>query len=378
MPPIVITKGSSPVPLEILVVGGGGAGGDNIGGGGGGGQVLTTSGLAAPVGVGIAVVVGAGGPRSGGAASYGFVSKFSSIVAFGGGPGGEADDVPKAPNALGSAGGTGGNSSEAGGTGGLLPYLNSSETYSLANTHDGGSGGGSSLGTRTGGGGGGGGAGGNGINGVPNTAGSGGVGVQWTVNDQYYGGGGGGGGDSGTTAGTGGLGGGGNGSPTSNGSQGAAGTGGGGRNSTVNGGNGGSGVVIVAYLGVVTKASGGAVSDDGTYTYHTFTTAGHSPGSGKPIRRMHGALRACSRSPSTATALGGPAPWSRRTRLSAALGQGIGSTTHPLGQSGRARHIVDPGRAEFLPPGCRDRQRHTTCDSIRARTSSQRVGGPGA
>jgi hypothetical protein len=32
--------------------------------------------------------------------------------------------------------------------------------------------------------------------------------------------------------------------------------------------------VIVAYLGTTTKATGGTITDDGTYTYHTFTSSG--------------------------------------------------------------------------------------------------------
>lgn len=47
--------------------------------------------------------------------------------------------------------------------------------------------------------------------------------------------------------------------------------GGGGYNSA--GANGGSGIVIVAYLGAQ-RGSGGTVTNDGTYTYHTFTSTG--------------------------------------------------------------------------------------------------------
>ena len=39
-------------------------------------------------------------------------------------------------------------------------------------------------------------------------------------------------------------------------------------------GAGSQGVVIVAYLGTTTKATGGTITNDGTYTYHTFTSSG--------------------------------------------------------------------------------------------------------
>jgi hypothetical protein len=53
-----------------------------------------------------------------------------------------------------------------------------------------------------------------------------------------------------------------------------SGGGGGGNAAPYTSGAGADGVVIFAYEGTVTKATGGTITDDGVYTYHTFTSPG--------------------------------------------------------------------------------------------------------
>ena len=90
----------------------------------------------------------------------------------------------------------------------------------------------------------------------------------------HYQGGGGGSQGSGQIA-QGGPGGGGAGNASGVGVSGLANTGGGGGGGTASGsGAGGSGLAIVRYLGTTRKGTGGVVTNDGTYTYHTFTSTG--------------------------------------------------------------------------------------------------------
>jgi hypothetical protein len=54
---------------------------------------------------------------------------------------------------------------------------------------------------------------------------------------------------------------------------GGGGGGGGGDSPAASGGNGGSGIIIVRYAGSQ-KGTGGTVTSNGGYTYHTFTASG--------------------------------------------------------------------------------------------------------
>ena len=234
---------SSPISVDALVVGGGGGGGNNTGGlagaggGGAGGYIYQTS---FPIAANsYAVTIGGGGAAS----TNGANSSFSTLIAYGGGAGGDSN----------YGWGEGGSNGGSGGGAGWPGY------YTLA-TYYGGTGsqgynGGYSIGgPGQGNGGGGGGAGAAGVNATP-LPGNGGVGLANSITGTsvYYAGGGGGGAYNGI-GGTGGLGGGGNGGGpgAAVATNGAPNTGGGGGGSgyalwVALAGSGGSGIVVIRY-----------------------------------------------------------------------------------------------------------------------------------
>ncbi|KKQ06027.1 MAG: hypothetical protein US16_C0027G0005 [Candidatus Moranbacteria bacterium GW2011_GWE2_36_40] len=233
------------LPVEVLVVaGGGGSAGGYEGGAGGGGGVQYHSGWQVSAGTPVGVTVGTGGaagPTSTNGTNGGN-SAFDSLIANGGGGGG---NYAGGAGAVPGSGGSGGGASR-GAVGGTSNQgsVNGSTSYGHAGGNGPGGGG------QSGGGGGGAGAiGGNTAS--SDTGGVGGVGIASSISgaSTYYGGGGGGSSNYSTVAG--GNGGGGTGgsqytSPTA----GTANTGGGGGGERMNGigKNGGSGIVIVRYL----------------------------------------------------------------------------------------------------------------------------------
>jgi hypothetical protein len=237
--------------VSALLVGGGGAGGGNYAGGGGGAGGVILSAVNVTPSTVYTVIVGNGGIAGSGNVSGGSGSNtvlsatgYFTLTAIGGGGGGTGG-VAGLSGGSGGGGGSGGSSNGAGGA----------CTVGQGNT--GGAGGGLNGFASVAGGGGG--AGGTGGNGSSRTAGSGGIGVYYTITalvsagqlsagNYYIAGGGGGSSDGSNTQGTGGTGGGGAG----NGSAGTSNTGGGGGGSgqssgSNNGGNGGSGVVALYY-----------------------------------------------------------------------------------------------------------------------------------
>ena len=244
------TKSGSFTPIkpgfaEVLVVAGGG--GASTGGGGAGGVCYNS---AYPlIAATYSVVVGEGGIGAQPAATTtlrtnGGNSSFDTLVAIGGGAGGE-NDVANGAQVGGSGGGGGVNSTTntngAAGTAGQGNAGGSvSITYRATPYPTAGGGGAGAVGTGP-------------INAT--TAGNGGIGVAYSTSGSttYYGGGGGGGCSVTGNYGAGGLGGGGYGGPIS-GNDGIPGTGGGGGAGgsadlvrAGKGGNGGSGVVIIKY-----------------------------------------------------------------------------------------------------------------------------------
>jgi hypothetical protein len=259
--------------------GGGGGGGHNGSGtGGGGGAAVGT--FTAPGGSAYAVVIGGGGaaqapnagPGStvpgggGGAGNVGFggqgggytglfinSSAQANAYLIAGGGGGASYE-----NANGGAGGgangvAGGNGGQAGGGGGTQTAGGSSVSQT-GSALQGGSSGSEGDGGGSGGGGGGYFGGGAGSNTNPGSAGGGGSGyfnpIQVPSATLYAG--------SGTTPGNSGE------SLRSGAGQGGA----GGNNA------GAAGRLVIRYAGTTTRATGGTITNDGTYTYHTFTSAG--------------------------------------------------------------------------------------------------------
>ena len=261
-------------PVEVLIVAGGGGGGVGSNGGGGGGAggvkyIANSGSLIASY----SVTVGAGGSGSTGRGSgtNGSNSAFGLTSATGGGRGGGHPNGggSVSPNSGGSGGG--GSYSTAGGAGtsgqGFAGGAGATSAgQPTPNDSGGGGGGAGAIGYNGMGSSGGGGAGGAGasydISGKPTIYAGGGAGATNDMNVRALGGSGG-GGDGGTPA-------------TINGDNGLANTGsggGGGNGSGGNSGAGGSGVVIIRYLGNP-KATGGTITQVGSYTIHTFTSNG--------------------------------------------------------------------------------------------------------
>lgn len=243
-----------PYVVEYLIVAGGGGGDGTCGGGGGAGGMITGS-MTIQADTVYGVSVGAGG--SGAPCCYdgNYGTKGGNSTALG-------------LTAIGGGGGTGGDRSGGSGIGAMRNVSNAG-----SGTAGQGNGGAPYQSYDNIGGGGGG-------KGAAATTQNGGVGQIWpSGGSTYYAGGGGGGARIGWTPGSGGAGGGGSGQATNNGSPASANTGGGGgaggyqSGAYYAGGNGGSGIVIFRYLGAQ-RGTGGTVTSDGTYTYHTFTSSG--------------------------------------------------------------------------------------------------------
>jgi hypothetical protein len=262
-------------PVEVLIVAGGGGGGvgSNGGGGGGAGGVKYIANSGTLLASSYSVTVGAGGAGSTGRGSgaNGSNSAFGLTTATGGGRGG------------GHATGGGSTSPNSGGSGGGGAYATAGAAGVSGQGFAGGSGAANlGLPNPSDSGGGGGGAGAVGANGQGSSggAGAGGAGVSYDISGKptiYAGGGAGATNDMNVRA-LGGSGGGGDGgTPDSkNGDDGLANTGSGGGGGNGGGGNsgaGGSGVVIIRYLGNP-KATGGTITQVGSYTIHTFTSSG--------------------------------------------------------------------------------------------------------
>lgn len=272
---------SGPLTIEWLAIGGGGGGGGyggfGNGGGGGAGGVLNGS-YSMTSAILFVITVGGGGGGGAGqvSGSTGADSTVTgggsfNLTAKGGGYGGR-----EAPGGNGGSGGGGGASG-----GGLATQSN---FVPAGFTGYGNNGGGNinQFGGFTGGGGGG--AAGVGQNGDGETkGGNGGAATSlfstWAsatstgVGGQYAGGGGG-GRDNEPPSGPG-LGGGG-GATGGGGPDATANTGsGGGGANNVRGYNGGSGIVIARYVSATAKASGGVITLNGGYVYHTFLSSGN-------------------------------------------------------------------------------------------------------
>lgn len=221
--------------IEYLVVAGGGGGGSgytsqNNGGGGGGGGVLTGTVTVTP-GSTYTIAVGAGGDANANGGNSYITGTGVNITAIGGGKGGGL-----IPTVAGGNGGSGGGGAPNGPTAGGLGTAGQGNNGAAGNPaspyHGGGGGGAGGAGVTVGG--------------------TGGIGIQSSIEGtaKYYGGGGGGGAD--TNAGQGGLGGGGNGGLPSSTlpTAGAAYTGGGGgggasQGNAISGAAGGSGIIII-------------------------------------------------------------------------------------------------------------------------------------
>jgi hypothetical protein len=256
----VFTVSAGSASGRILVVAGGGAGGggggQNGGGGGGGGGVIIHPSFTLTPGT-YTVTVGNGGTPGAALGGPGQNSVFGPLTAIGGGGGGANGGTN--PGAGGSGGGRGRDQANNFGAANQTSQSGDSGLYGFGNRGGGGVGGGCQSG------GGGGGAGGVGFDGGADcgatpqnvTISDGGVGIQWSVNGEFYGGGGGGAYESSNVAfmsagGNGGGGGGGGqlGSVARNGIAGTANRGGGGGGGQIgaSAGAGGSGIVIVAYI----------------------------------------------------------------------------------------------------------------------------------
>jgi hypothetical protein len=243
---------------DVLTIAAGGGGGANHGGGGGAGGLLYTSASAFSA-TGFAVTVGAGGAgatfNGSPVGANGTNSSVNSLVATGGGRGGDYSSNYNANNG-GSGGGAGANTNDAIGTGINGQGFNGGAKNPNFGLCGGGGGGAGAVGETC----------------LIANSGAGGVGLatysQWgsatntgqnVSGVRYFAGGGAGGGWNGAvpvgTFALGGLGGGGQSGPvvsggTSNGTAGTANTGGGGGcggGGSSNGGAGGSGIVIIRY-----------------------------------------------------------------------------------------------------------------------------------
>ena len=240
--------------VEALIIGGGGgASGTNASDAGGGAGAVVKSVFAVQPGNSINVTVGSGGSAN----SNGTFSSFNGVFAMGGGAGtylGENN-----PGASGGGTYALNTSGQLAGSTGLQGY--NGGTISGGYHYSQGSGGGGSAGAAAA------------VN--TNTAGAGGAATSiysnWAsatstgVGGAYAGGG---GGRNVSTYGAGGGGGAGGGSAGTVNAIANTGSGGG-----ASAGVGGSGVVIIRYTGSQ-KGSGGTITSNGGYTYHTFTTVG--------------------------------------------------------------------------------------------------------
>jgi hypothetical protein len=271
---------SQPATLSVTAFlwGGGGGGGYFSGAGGGSGSATGT--FTAGGGSSFAVVVGGGGssqaPNAGPGSSvpggggltgnlgYGgqgggysgvFITSASQANAYliAGGGGGAAYEGAAGGAGGGTTGVAGGSGGNAGGGGGTQSAGGTSVS-SAGTALQGGSSGSEGDGGGSGGGGGGYYGGGAGSNTNPGSAGGGGSGYfnpTYIINATLYQG-------SGTTPGN-----------SSDSLRNGSGNGG------ASGNNAGTaGRVVIRYLGVTARATGGTITNDGTYTYHTFTTAG--------------------------------------------------------------------------------------------------------
>lgn len=259
-----------PYTVTVLVVAGGGGGGKgnstgNGGGGGAGGYVYQNYTVSPG---GWWTTVGPGGIGGGYGASGGN-SGFGSLVAIGGGAGGDPSAHPDGYTG-GSGGGGAGNSCD-------------NRHYGASGTSGQGNNGGGASPACIKGAGGGGGASGGGDCGSCHTgsvAGSGGSGVTFDIsgNSTQYAGGGGGAINDGATAGSGSYGGGNGADGGGVAGSGAANTGGGGGGAGGKSGSwsgsGGSGVVIIRYNPATMNADGGSKYANGSDYVHVFTGSG--------------------------------------------------------------------------------------------------------
>ena len=262
---------STPLGLiDLLVVGagGGGASGPSGGGGAGGLQYFPNYSV---VFTSYQLQVGSGSADQNGQNSF-----FGPLISFGGGKAGRYN--------TGTAG-WGRNGGSGGGGGVQADQPSPPFTYNYPGTGSTGQGnsGGQGGYYNTYGAGGGGGAGAAGADAALNTPGAGGAGRNIAAFANIGGSpagwfaGGGGGGSHQRGGGSGGIGGGGDGSSGLAYNHGVDGTGGGGGGNGWNGGTGtrgGSGIVALRYQGTTALATGGTITIDSGYVYHTFTETG--------------------------------------------------------------------------------------------------------
>ena len=268
-----IALGNVGYNIELLMFGGGGGGGGGFAGGGGGGGGCVYATYFVIPGVTYVVAVGAGGGNfSTGADTSFYPQNFStisdgSIVAYGGGRGGN----------------DGGAGPDPGGCGGGGTWRNATGKFgAIAYQRQGFNGGRGTeaIGYTSSAGAGGGGTGGSGGDASSGTGGTGGAAsaTYFRGSAEYFGAGGGGGGN---TAGAGGgypgtsIGGaGGAGTGGSSGSSATAGRasggGGGGANGYGAGGSGSAGILFLRYLGSQ-RGTGGTVTTSGNFTIHSYT-----------------------------------------------------------------------------------------------------------
>lgn len=248
--PTTNTQVNFALDIEYLILAGGGAGGfgngadsgTNFGGGGGAGGFISSSFQSLPTGT-YPITIGSGGVANFGKGSNGTNSTFLSNTAIGGGAGGGLSAVN---GNNGGSGGGGARPSGAPGTGSLGQGNSGGGPGNVTNNRCGGGGGGAQSAAVT-----------------PtelNPRGNAGSAKAWVTGVNYGSGGGGENGGGAPGFGNGGFGNGGNGGYQNPGPQ-----------------NGQAGVVIIRYpiLQRPQYPTGGTITTDGTFTYHTFTSAGN-------------------------------------------------------------------------------------------------------
>ena len=256
--------------VQVLVVGAGGGGstGPSGGGGAGGLQYFPNFNLVFPS---YQILVGSGSANQSGQNSY-----FGPYISFGGG---KAGSYSTSTDGYGKNGGSGG----GGGVQATQPSPPFTYNYPGTGSTGQGNNGGQGGFYNTYGAGGGGGAGAAGADAALNTPGAGGAGSYVEAFAAIGGSpagwfaGGGGGGSHQRGGGSGGLGGGGDGSSNLAYNHGVDGTGGGGGGNGWSGGTGtrgGSGIVAIRYPGTTALATGGTITVESGYVYHTFTETG--------------------------------------------------------------------------------------------------------